>query len=184
MPGKSIAISGPPGTGTTTIAKSLAKKLNMKYANAGMIFRELAREYGMSLMEFQDYALKHPEIDEEIDRRSIELLKAGGYVVEGRLAAHMAVRANISETLKVYLKASEEARAKRVAKREGIPIEEALKHVKERAKKERDRYLRIYGLDVDDISIYDLVIDTTYLDPETIVEIIITFWNGWDPNGE
>ncbi|MCD6156796.1 MAG: AAA family ATPase [Euryarchaeota archaeon] len=184
MPGRSIAISGPPGAGTTTIARALAERLGLRYANAGTIFRELAREHGMSLIEFQDYALSHPEIDREIDRRSVELLRAGGYVVEGRLAAHMAVTAGVKGVLKVYLKASEGVRARRIAKREKISIEEALSHIRERARKERERYLRIYGIDVEDMSIYDLIIDTTNLPPESIVEVIIAFWKGWHPDGE
>ncbi|MCD6503500.1 MAG: cytidylate kinase [Thermoplasmata archaeon] len=179
MLGKAIAISGPPGAGTTTIARALAERLGLKYANAGTIFRDLAKEYGMSLLEFQDYAMKHPEIDKEIDRRSVELLKIGGYVVEGRLAAHMAVIAGLKNVLKVYLKASEDVRAERIAKRENISVEEALRHIKERASKERERYLKIYGIDVDNLMIYDLVIDTTYLTPDVILDVIITFWKGW-----
>lgn len=182
MPGRAITISGPPGVGTTTIAKMLAERLGMKYANAGIIFRSLAKEYGMSLLEFQDYAREHPEIDEEIDKRSIELMKEGGYVIEGRLAGHMAVKAGLKGVLKVYLKASIDIRALRVAKREGISPEEAYKHITTRAKKEKERYLEIYGVDIEDISIYDIVIDTSYIAPEVIVETIITFWNGWNPN--
>ena len=40
-----ITISGSPGSGKTTIAKLLAKKLGIKYVYSGDIFRKKAKEY-------------------------------------------------------------------------------------------------------------------------------------------
>ena len=182
MPLKGIAISGPPGSGTTTVAKLLAQKLGLKYANAGIIFRQLAKEYTMDVIQFQDFVSKNPEIDYEIDKRSAELLKEGGYIVEGRLSAHMAVKHHVKGVLKVYLNAPLEVRAQRLSKREGISFEEALNEIKIREQKERDRYLKIYNIDVNDLSIYDVVLNTEFLLPEDIADIIIQIWKRWKFN--
>ena len=63
-----ITISGPHGAGKSTIAKALAKHFGFRYLSAGEVFRKMAREYGMNIIEFTEYVSKHPEIDFEIDR--------------------------------------------------------------------------------------------------------------------
>jgi len=182
MPPKGIAISGPPGAGTTTVAKLLAQRLGLKYANAGIIFRKLAEEYGMDVIQFQDFVSKNPQIDYEIDKRSAELLREGGYVVEGRLSAHMAVKYQVKDVLKIYLKAPLDVRAQRLSRRENIPLEDSINEIKIREKKERDRYLKIYNIDVTDLSIYDVILNTENLLPEDIVDVIVLIWERWKSN--
>ncbi len=82
-----ITISGPPGSGTTTAAKIVAKKLGLKLISAGDVFRQLAAKKGMTVEEFSQYAEENPEIDRLIDHTQKEMAeKEKDVVVEGRLS--------------------------------------------------------------------------------------------------
>ena len=47
-----ITISGPPGSGKTTVCKLIAERLDLKVVISGNIFRQMARESRMSLADF------------------------------------------------------------------------------------------------------------------------------------
>lgn len=164
-----VTISGPPGSGTTTVARILAEKLNFELISAGEVFRRMAREKKMSLAEFSRLADANPEIDLEIDRYQKELAeKSDNVVVEGRLSGWI-----VNADLKVWLFASEDIRVERIAKREKKSIDEAKKETRERERIEKRRYEKYYGINIDDWTIYHLVINSGYFTPEEIVEIII-----------
>lgn len=67
--------------------------------------------------------------------------------------------------LKIWLDAPIMERARRVARREGISVEEAFVSIAEREKGNKKRYLNLYGIDIDDKSIYDLIINTAHWNP-------------------
>ena len=164
-----ITIGGLPGSGTTTIAKILKKKMRMQYIYAGEIFRELAEEHGMSLAEFGRYCEKNPSIDRELDERQIEELKKGKLILEGRMAGWMA-HLNKIQAFKIWLDCDQDIRIRRIKKREGTSD---LKGMLEREKSEATRYKKYYGIDLKDRSIYDLIIDSSDKKPEKIVDIIM-----------
>ncbi|MHC1636409.1 MAG: (d)CMP kinase [Candidatus Methanospirareceae archaeon] len=164
-----ITISGLPGSGTTTVAKLLSKEMNMEVISAGEMFREMAKKRGMSLEEFSELAEQVEEFDKEIDERQREeAMKREDVIVEGRMAGFFVP----SAALRVWLKASLEERAKRVAMRERKGYEEALAEIKRREKSEYERYKKYYGIDLGDLSIYDLVIDTSKWGEEDVTAII------------
>ncbi|MBO7349001.1 MAG: (d)CMP kinase, partial [Spirochaetales bacterium] len=74
---------------------------------------------------------------------------------------------------KVYLVASDEERARRIVKREGGTLAERLGETRRRDSHDSERYGRIYGIDNNDTSQADLVIDTEGKTPEEIVDIIL-----------
>jgi cytidylate kinase len=123
-------------------------------------------------VEFHKSAEDNPEIDKKIDAMAVELAKNGDVVLEGHLAAWV-VRPYAD--LCIYLKASREMRARRVAVRDGKSLEEALREVRDREELNRRRYLSIYGIDIGDLSIFDLVLDTTYLSVNDAVRISLDF---------
>lgn len=51
-----ITIGGLAGSGTTTAAEVLSNKLDIPYISAGSIFRDMAKERGMSVLEFSNFA--------------------------------------------------------------------------------------------------------------------------------
>jgi cytidylate kinase len=65
-----------------------------------------------------------------------------------------------------------EIRARRIAAREGIAYEEALSAMKSRERSENNRYEKYYGINLDDLSIYDLIIDSSKWGERDIVGMI------------
>ncbi len=163
-----ITISGLPGSGTSTVAKVIASKLDYSLISAGEIFRELARKRGYTLEEFGRIAEQDSEIDLYIDRLQKERAeKARNAVIEGRLSGWM-----VKDSFKVFLFADRESRVSRISKRENKDIYVAREETINREKDEERRYSKFYGIDVKDWSIYHVILNSAYFDPETIAGII------------
>ena len=90
-----ITISGTPGSGKSTVAKLLEKKLGTKYIYSGKLFREMAKKHNMSLGEFGKYCEKNKEVDAELDKKQINILRKGDVILEGRLAGWHAYKNKI-----------------------------------------------------------------------------------------
>jgi predicted cytidylate kinase len=169
---KTITLSGPPGSGTTTIAKMLENRLGIKHVYTGDIFRRLAEKYGMDLEEFGKYCEEHSEVDKALDEEQKKILEKGNVILEGRLAGWIAYKNKIP-AIKIFLDADIDTRAKRVTKREGGEFEKRKQEILTREKSEAKRYKKYYGVNLEDKSIYDIVIDTSDKKPHEIVEIIL-----------
>ena len=168
-----ITISGPPGSGKTTACKKLSEKLGIRAVVFGEFFRKLAKERGMTLAEFGELAERDPSIDEMIDDMILAVAKENtDIILESRLAAHMLTKNNIS-ALRVYLEASFEVRISRVGLREGESFDEVYRHTVERESSEAKRYKMYYNIDIEDRSVYDLIINTDDLDPDQVVAKIL-----------
>lgn len=133
----------------------------------------MASEQGMALPTFGAHAASHPEVDLELDRRLAERARAGGVVIESRLAGWIAYNEGL-DSLRVGLHCDEMVRAERVAGREGVPLDRALADNADREKVEHDRYLALYGVDIGDMTPYDLVVDTGLLSPAAVHDQIVT----------
>jgi predicted cytidylate kinase len=167
-----ITVSGPPGSGTTTSARHVAARLEVDLVPGGEVFRAMARERGMSLAEFGRFAADHPEVDVELDARLAERARRGEVVIESRLAAWI-VRKEGLPAVTVFIDCPPAVRAARVAGREGVPVEQAQADNAERQRVERERYLTLYGIDIEDLSGYDLVLDSSELDPDELAVRIV-----------
>ena len=167
-----ITISGNPGSGKSTVAELLEQKLGIKYVYSGMIFRELAKKYNMTLEEFGKFCEENREIDKELDDRQLEILKEGNVILEGRLAGWLAHSYNIS-AYKVAIVADLDIRAGRIVNREKGDVETRKAEILERERSENTRYKKYYNFDLKDTSIYDIVIDSGDKSAEEIVDIIL-----------
>jgi len=150
-----ITISGAPGTGTTTLARGLAASLGLRWVNSGDLFRRIASEKNISVKEMNRLAEKGPEIDYQIDDAQKALAREGSGVFEGRLSGHL-----LPADMKVLLKADLRARAERIARRESKLPEDAMQETRAREESEARRYKKYYNIDINDLSVYDLVVDT------------------------
>jgi cytidylate kinase len=155
-----ITVSGPPGSGTTTTAEHVAARLGIVLVPGGEVFRAMAAERGLSLAAFGAYATEHHEVDVELDGRLGERARAGDVVIESRLAGWI-VRNEGLTAVTAWIDCDPDVRAARVAQREGSSPARARAENDERQKVERERYLALYGVDLADLSVYDLVLDST-----------------------
>ena len=168
-----ITISGPPGSGKTTACNRLSEMLGLKAVVFGKIFRELAAEKHLSLLEFGQLAEKDPSIDEAIDARIVEIARENeDIILESRLSAYMLSRNSIP-AFKIYLGASPEVRMSRIGVREGQSLEDAKRETVERQASEAKRYMMYYNIDINDMSVYDLVVNTDDLDPDGVIDTIM-----------
>jgi len=167
-----ITISGTPGSGKSTVAQILEKKLGLKYVYSGEIFRKLAVKHNMSLEEFGRYCETHQEIDQKLDDSQLEILKGGKVILEGRLAGWLAYENNV-QAVKIMIDADIQTRAERIVKREGGDVKQREREMIEREKSEASRYKQYYGIDLKDGSIYDIVVDSADKTAEEIADLIL-----------
>jgi cytidylate kinase len=162
-----IAISGKSGCGNSTVSRIVARRLGLRVVN--YTFKDLARDRGMSFEEVCRLAEDDPQYDLTIDRMQVSLAQEGRCVLGSRLAIWL-----LKDTaLTVYLEAELPARAARISRREGTPLDIAREDTAQRDRRDHDRYKRLYGYDVDDYRFADLVIDAEALDQEAVAEQIV-----------
>ena len=167
-----ITISGTPGSGKTTVAKLLSTRLGLPHVYAGDLYRRAAVERGVSLAEFNSLSEQDHSIDRALDARMAEYARAGNAVLEGRLAAFIARQERV-DALKVFLTASDDVRARRVGQREGSDWEKVLEQNRVRQASDAGRYRDIYGFDLGDTSIYDLILDTDHATPDELAARVL-----------
>ena len=180
-----LTISGTPGAGKTTVAKILSKRLNLTHYYMGGIMRDLAKKKGMTLNEFNKLRDLGPEIDNFVDDY---LIKAGktqdNFIAEGRTAFHF-----IPNSIKLFLTVDPIVGAKRIqmdvfekrndSRNESVENDVSLQieKLELRVNNDKKRYLKYYGIDMDDMSNYDFYFDTSSLTPEQTADKIIEFIN-------
>ena len=163
-----ITISGPHGSGRSTQARLIAAMFNLRYVSAGTLFREKAEKLGVSLTEMSRMASAESDFDNYLDRRSKEESRKGGVVLDATLSAWMAEEAD----LKIYLTCPLEERVRRIAEREERSFKDVLEETKFREENEADRFREYYGIDLDDLSIYDVVLNTEYFEVHSTARIL------------
>lgn len=164
-----IVISGPPGSGKTTQAKLLAEAFNLKHYSAGRVFREIAAKRGVTVEDLSRMALQDPSIDFEVDRRTLEVVREDDIVIDGHLAAWIVAD---YVDLRVYITAPLALRVLRIASRDNVPIERALRETLIRENTQRRRFIEYYGIDINDLSIFDVVINSKNIGISEAFEII------------
>ena len=168
-----IAISGPPGSGKTTICMLVANKLDYDFILVGQIFRQMSAERKLDLETFGRLAEEDETIDKELDERMLALAKANeNIVLDGRLSGPILKGRKVS-VFAAYIDAAEQVRADRIARREGKDVQLVLREMRLRERSEKKRYMAYYGIDPSDRSIYDLWLDSSEMSAEEIADIVI-----------
>ncbi len=163
-----ITVSGHHGSGRSTNAKQLADAFGLKYISTGMMFRERAEELGVSLEEMNRIASEDPDFDNWLDNRTKEESLKRGVVIDANLSAWMAEDPN----LRIYVRCPFEVRVKRMADREEREYCDVEQETRKREEFERRRYMEYYGLDISDLSVYDVILNTSLFDVEATAHIL------------
>jgi cytidylate kinase len=174
-----ITVSGPGGSGKSTLAATLADRLGYDHVSGGDIFRDIAAERDLSPLELNKLAEEDDQIDRDLDRRLRSTARENDdLVLESRLAGWMA---GDYADLRLWLDAPLDVRAARIADREDKPVETAREETVARADSEKLRYEEYYGIDIDDLAIYDLVINTARWGPDGVLELVADAAERHDP---
>lgn len=174
--GPVVTVSGPHGTGKSAAAKALAERFGLRYVSAGDMFRRIARERGITFEDLTQAALLDLEIDLAIDQTTRSEAEKGTVVLDGQLTGWMARE---YAAIKIYLTAPDPVRIQRIASRDSISPEEAREKTVKREEAQKTRYKNAYGIDVDDISVYNLVVDTSILDAKALAEFLAKILEIW-----
>ena len=138
----------------------------------------------MDILNLSNIAELNKKIDNEVDEiYKIEINKNKNIIFEGRLAAFMIDKIYKKKSLKIWMKAPIDIRVKRIMNRE-----KSLEYNKEkentiiREESERNRYNKYYNINIEDLSIYDIIIDTKTLTPKQIFNILETYIENYFKN--
>ena len=176
-----ITISGPPGSGKTTVAEIVSSRLSYELVTGGKIFRERASEMKISLAQLGTEAEKDGKYDRMLDDYLLEILRnRSNVIVESRLSGWLC-HLNGIDAFKVFVDAKEDIRLERIKNsiqnRIGEEGDNILFQVREREESEWERYKKYYGIDYRDTSIYDLVVDASYDSADAVAEVVINGLN-------
>ena len=169
-----ITISGLHGSGKSVVGKKIASALGIKYYSTGQAFRDLAKEKNMSLEDFTKFVENNPEIDQELDKKILEIARKDHIIIDSQLSGF--ILKDIAN-YKILLKCPLETRVKRMAERDNKTYEEKLNETLLREKSELDRFIKLYQIDLSsneaNNEIYDIIISTENLSVEEVVNKIL-----------
>ena len=128
--------------------------------NGGDVFREEARSRGLSVEELSSVAKQDSDVDVHLDNLLKKRMSSpdSPEIVESRLSGWWAHKKEL-ECLRVWVSVSDQERARRIQKREGGEFSDCLERSQQRQEDDMARYSSLYGIDLDDMSPYHLVID-------------------------
>jgi cytidylate kinase len=180
-----ISITGTLGSGKSSTADLVAKKLGFQRFSAGDFFRKIGLKLGISLNEVSKKAETDPVIDTMTDDEVKKIGEMNKVVIDSRMAFHF-----IPESFKVYLELPPEIAKGRILNNlkdnelrkqseDSLTSEEIYKKIVNRLESEKKRYKELYGVDHTNKKNYDLVVDTSKNNLEQVVEIIVSEYKKW-----
>ena len=174
-----VCLSGMAGCGKSTVAKKIAEKYNLRYFSGGDALKAIALEMGYTPldkgwweseegMRFLSERMQDPTFDKKVDEKLLTWAKEGNVVLDSWTMPWL-----LKDGFKIWLVASTEERARRIANRDGITFEHALSAQKKKDARTKTIYKKLYGFTLgEDFSPFDVVLDVNCLTPEEVFQTI------------
>ncbi len=174
-----ICISGMAGTGKSTLSRKLAEKYRLQYYSGGDVLKDLAKQAGYDVsvlgwwespegLKFLNERVTDPKFDKTVDDRLLEYAEQGNVLLDSWTMPWL-----LRDGFKIWLEASFEKRAARVAVRDGMAIVEALGVLKEKEARTKAIYKALYGFVLgEDFAPFDFVLDTDNLSANEVFEVL------------
>jgi CMP/dCMP kinase len=166
---RNITISGRIGSGSTTLAKALSKKLGWKHIEGGEVFWEQVRS--RLNLESKDTNKRPDSEDQDFDAQLKKMLKEDSHLIlETKLAGFNAQ--GIDGVFKILVLCEDEngvdqaaVRIDRLLNREDLTLEQAKEEAFEREKNDIEKFRRLYANGDEnwvywDKNYYDLIVNT------------------------
>lgn len=178
---KVIIVSGFAGSGKSTLAERLAVEFNLRCIHASDLLRQLRdKEIGeldvgktksgsgwWESKEAEGYLkkrMKNGSMDKALDKKLLLEIEKGDVVVDSWTMPWLSKKG-----YKIWLDASIENRAKRIAARDKMELGAVIEKVKERDEKTAQIYRKLYGFGLGrDRLPFDFVLDTNNLDEDAV----------------
>jgi cytidylate kinase len=174
-----ICISGMAGTGKSTLSKKLAEKYGLKYFSGGDVLKELANQEGYDVsvqgwwespqvLNLIKQTIHDPKFDKEVDDKLIEYANQGNVLLDSWTMPWL-----LKEGFKIWLEASFEKRAARVAVRDGMTASETFGVLQEKEARTKAIYKALYGFVLgEDFKPFDFVLDTDNLSADEVFVVL------------
>lgn len=171
-----LTITGKLGSGKSTICKILAQKHGFRIYSTGEIQRKIALDMGISTLELNELMRKDSKYDDLIDKEVVRIsqeCKDENIIFDSRMAFHF-----VEESYDIFatIDPSEAARRVMLSPRGNeetyIDQLDAQNKLLERSRLENIRFKEIYQIDNLNYNNYNLIIDTSWNEPENLADII------------
>lgn len=170
-----ITIAGDLGSGKSTVANHLINNINYRIESAGLIFRRLAEEHGMTAKEFNQFIESNPKYDNMVDDAIKEMgSKEENIIFDSRLAWFF-----VPKSFKIYMYVDVDTATERIFNDKGRVSESysdmatAKKEIIERRQSEVLRYKTFYNADINNFKNYDFIIDTSHASKEEVNDLVL-----------
>ena len=183
MKSKIITIAGSLGSGKSSTAKGVAAELGYRHFSSGDLFRAVAAERGLTVMQINQQAELEHEIDHAVDKRLQDMANEEEFVIDSRMAYHW-----MPDSFKVYLSLDPHIAAERIhtqikgsgrISEDAQNVEEVYQTILDRRASEQKRYRNLYDVDVLDLKPFDLVADTATTPLEGVIKEVLAAYREW-----
>ncbi len=174
-----ITLSGSPGSGKSTLRIMLAEHYGLSTKCTGDFMRGLSSEQGFNdITQFLvDYVSQHPEVDQRVDEEQRKFGKQNdNFVLDAHLGFYF-----VPDSIRIGLVCELEEASNRILK-DVTRTNESAKNIRDSifaSKKRMDtmqkNFYKLYKIDINDPSNFDLLLDTTKLSSSEVFKRVSSF---------
>lgn len=177
-----ITIAGDLGSGKSTVANHLISNINYRIESAGLIFRRLAEQHGMTAKEFNQFIESNPKYDNMVDDTIKEMgAKEENIIFDSRLAWYF-----VPKSFKIYMYVDVDTATERIfndtdrVSESYSDMTTAKREIIERRQSEVLRYKTFYNIDINNFKNYDFIIDTSHATKDEVNEAVLNNFRAFE----